>query len=130
MHRTLKHETTKSPAKDILQQQERFDAFVDEFNHVRLHEALDMRRPADVYTRSARPLPTTLPELDYAELDDVVRVTKNGYMTLGKNLVYVSEALGDLHVGITEQPDRRLLVTSAGTDLGFVDRSINRLIPL
>lgn len=130
MHRTLKQETVKPPARNILQQQERFDVFIDEFNRTRPHEALDMRCPADVYTRSTRPLPTKLPEPSYDDFDDIVRVTKNGYATLGKNLVYISDALSYMHVGLTEQPDRRLLVTFAGTDLGFVDRTVNRMIPL
>ena len=55
MHLTLKQETARPPAMNILAQQERFDAFVDEFNSERPHQALDMKRPADVYTASPRP---------------------------------------------------------------------------
>ena len=129
MHRTLKQETAKPAAKTILQQQDRFDSFIDEFNHKRPHEALKMKRPAAVYTPSKRPMPTALPELDYADFDDVVRVTKNGYATLGKNLVYISDALSYMHLGVTEQPDGRLLLTFVDTDLGMVDRTLNRLVP-
>jgi transposase InsO family protein len=39
---------------NTLQQQEKFDHFVDEFNRERPHEALDMKRPADVYVASKR----------------------------------------------------------------------------
>jgi transposase InsO family protein len=46
MHRTLKQETTRPPGMNFLQQQERFDAFVNEFNNERPHEALDMKIPA------------------------------------------------------------------------------------
>jgi len=129
MHRTLKQETAKPPASNMLQQQERFDEFVEAFNGERPHEGLGMKRPAQVYKPSRRRLPAKLPELNYADFDDVVRVTKNGYVTLGKNLVYVSDALGYMHVGITEQPDDRLLVTFAETDLGVIDRNLNRLLP-
>ena len=122
-------ETAKPAAKTILQQQDRFDLFIDEFNHKRPHEALKMKRPAAVYTPSKRPMPTALPELDYADFDDVVRVTKNGYATLGKNLVYISDALSYMHLGVTEQPDGRLLLTFVDTDLGMVDRTLNRLVP-
>jgi transposase InsO family protein len=65
MHRTLKRETTRPARKNILQQQERFDAFVEEFNCERPHEALDMKRPAEVYTPSPRPHPVKLPEPTY-----------------------------------------------------------------
>ena len=45
MHLTLKKETTRPPGSNSLQQQERFDAFVREFNAERPHEALEMKRP-------------------------------------------------------------------------------------
>ena len=54
MHLTLKKEATKPAAANVLQQQARFDAFIDEFNHERPHQALDMQGPADVYLRSPR----------------------------------------------------------------------------
>ena len=54
MHRTLKGETTRPPGMNFLQQQARFDAFVEEFNTERPHEALAMKRPADLYVPSAR----------------------------------------------------------------------------
>jgi transposase InsO family protein len=51
MHLTLKQETTRPPGMNILQQQATFDRFVQEFNHERPHEALDMKCPADLYLR-------------------------------------------------------------------------------
>ena len=42
MHLTLKKEATRPPGLNSLQQQDRFDAFVREFNTERPHEALDM----------------------------------------------------------------------------------------
>jgi hypothetical protein len=36
----------------VLQQQARFDAFVDRYNQERPHQALGMKMPADVCTRS------------------------------------------------------------------------------
>jgi hypothetical protein len=38
-----------------LQQQARFDAFMEEFNTERPHQALEMQRPAEVYFSSSRP---------------------------------------------------------------------------
>src|SRR5918992_1569698 len=46
MHLTLKKEATRPPGANSLQQQGRFDAFVQEFNTERPHEALDMKCPA------------------------------------------------------------------------------------
>ena len=52
MHLTLKRETTKPAADNMLQQQARFDDFVPRFNEPRPHQALGMKVPAELYTRS------------------------------------------------------------------------------
>ena len=55
MHLTLKKEATKPAAANFLQQQARFDSFLETFNTERPHEALNMNCPADVYHPSPRP---------------------------------------------------------------------------
>jgi len=54
MHLTLKQEATKPAASNVLQQQARFDAFVERFNQERPHQALGMKVPAD-HPRSQPP---------------------------------------------------------------------------
>ena len=58
----------------VLQQQERFDAFIREFNTERPHQALDMKCPAELYAASPRPY-DGLPELIYPFHDREVLVT-------------------------------------------------------
>ena len=41
--------------EDLLQQQARFDTFIAHFNHERPHQALGMKVPGELYTRSPRP---------------------------------------------------------------------------
>ena len=48
MHLTLKKEATKPAAANFLQQQARFEKFIEVFNNERPHEALDMKCPAAV----------------------------------------------------------------------------------
>ena len=55
MHLTLKKEATRPAAKNFLQQQAKFDRFLECFNHERPHQALGMRCPAELYQPSARP---------------------------------------------------------------------------
>jgi hypothetical protein len=64
MRLTLKKETTRRPGSNSLQQQERFDAFVREFNAEGPHETLDMKCPVELYLASPRPY-DGLPELIY-----------------------------------------------------------------
>jgi len=48
MHLTLKREATRPAGANLLQQQAKFDVFLEEFNHERPHEALGMKFPAEV----------------------------------------------------------------------------------
>jgi hypothetical protein len=50
MHLILKKETIRPPGSNSLQQQDRFDAFVHEFNTERPHEAFAMKCPTELYT--------------------------------------------------------------------------------
>ena len=54
MHRDLKAETTRPPAAELAAQQRLFDAFREEFNEERPHEALGQQTPAELYTPSPR----------------------------------------------------------------------------
>lgn len=123
MHRTLKFETTRPPRKNLLQQQERFDAFVDEFNHERPHEALAMKRPAQVYKPSPRKLPATLPEPQYPEHDDVVALNSKGAINFNRKHVYISTSLAFQPIGLREEDDGRWLVTFMSVNLGHLARN-------
>src|SRR5262249_32752192 len=74
MHRTLKASTGQPPAATIRAQQQRFDAFRQEYNTERPHEALGQRPPASVYRVSARVYPRRLEEPTYPTADQVRRV--------------------------------------------------------
>jgi transposase InsO family protein len=124
MHRTLKRETTRPARQNLLQQQERFDEFVEEFNQERPHEALGMQRPAEVYRSSSRIYPATLPEPTYPTHDDVLTVRRNGFLPLpGRGEIYLAKALHGQQVGVREEDDGRWLVTFMTIDLGHVDRA-------
>lgn len=130
MHRTLKAETTRPARSNLLQQQERFDEFVEEFNTQRPHDALEMKRPADVYTPSARPHPTYLGDLEYPTHDDVLRVSSVGLVHLpGRRQVYLAKALAGENVGIREEEPDRWLVTFASIDLGHIEPNSNHFTP-
>jgi transposase InsO family protein len=122
MHRTLKAATTRPPRSNQLQQQEAFDTFVDEFNNQRPHEALGMKRPAEVYKPSTRPYPDALPEPDYSSHDDVVHVSSSGSVWLYRRKgVYLGAALAGQPVGVREEADGRWLVTFMHVDLGHIE---------
>src|SRR2546430_8088794 len=85
MHRTLKKEATKPAATNFLQQQARFDKFIEVFNKERPHEALDMKCPADVYTASTRPPVVAGHRLPFH--DRTIVVTHCGRICLGRKKI-------------------------------------------
>ena len=126
MHRTLKAETTRPARNNLLQQQERFDEFVEEFNTQRPHEALSMKRPADVYVPPTKKLPTFLPDPDYSTCDDVLRVGPKGLIHLpGRRQLHLTNALAGQLVGIREERHDRWLVCFMHLDLGYVEPHSN-----
>ena len=102
------------------QQQERFDSFLHEFNQERPHEALDMKRPADLYTASTRRY-DGLPELTYPFHDRDVVVTTCGRLYLHRKKINISIVLAGQKLGIKEVDEGIWLVSFMHYDLGYFD---------
>jgi transposase InsO family protein len=105
MHRTLKDCVTRPPAANLKRQQRAFDEFQREFNEERPHEALGMKRPAEVYAPSHRPYPETIPPAEYPGHHEVRRVSRNGGVRWNGEWLNVGHALIEEHVGIEEVDD-------------------------
>ena len=129
MHLTLKRETTKPAADNMLQQQARFDVFVTRYNEERPHQALDMKVPADLYRRSPRPY-RGLPELTYPFADTTMVVTHCGRICFRGRKVNVCQALAGQAVGVTQVGERVWLVTFMEYDLGYFDDEAIRVEPI
>ena len=129
MHLTLKKEATRPPGANILQQQGRFDAFVQEFNIERPHEALDMKCPAQLYATSTRRY-EGLPELSYPFHDRDVLVTACGRLCLHRKKINISTVLAGQRLGIKEVDDGIWLVSFMHYDLGYFDLEQKTLQPL
>ena len=129
MHLTLKKEATRPPAMNSLQQQARFDAFVQEFNAERPHEALAMKCPGEVYSDSTRPY-LGLPELTYPLHDREVLVTACGRICIYRKRINLSTVLAGQRLGIKEVDDGIWIVSFMRYDLGFIDLEQKTLQPL
>ena len=129
MHLTLKNEATKPASDNFLQQQARFDDFIDCFNNVRPHQALDMNVPADLYTSSPRPY-TGLGELDYPFHDWTATVTICGRICYKRRKINLSTVFAGQKVGIKQVSNSIWLVTFMQYDLGYFDLDACRLEPI
>jgi putative transposase len=129
MHLTLKKEATKPASANVLQQQARFDTFIAQYNQERPHQALGMKVPADVYTRSAR-VYRGLEDLTYPFHDQTIAVTHCGRICFKGRKVNLSHVFAGQNVGVTQVGDRIWLVTFMQYDLGYFDDETCRLEPI
>jgi len=129
MHLTLKKEATKPAAANVLQQQARFDTFLEQYNQQRPHQALDMKVPADLYVRSDR-LYRGLEELTYPFHDGTFTVTQCGRICFKARKVNLSHVFAGQNVGVTQVGERVWLVTFMRYDLGYFDDETCRLEPI
>ena len=126
MHLTLKKEATKPASGNFLQQQARFDDFVNEYNTERPHQALGMKYPAELYEPSARPY-RGLPDLEYPFHDRAITVTQCGRLCFGRQKIHLSTVFAGQKVGVKEVADKIWLVSFMDHDLGFFDHETGRL---
>jgi putative transposase len=126
MHLTLKKEATKPAAKNFLQQQAKFDDFIECYNNKRPHQALSMKYPAELYSRSTR-LYKGVSELEYPFHDRTVMVTNCGRICIGKRKINLSQVFAGQSVGIKEVEEKIWLVSFMKYDLGFFDQETARV---
>ena len=100
LHRTLKAETTKPPARTLIAQQRCFDAFRDEYNCLRPHEALGLTPPARHYHPSERPWPPRLASLTYPTEYLVRRIAPSGVLNWHQRQIYLSTSLAGQDIGL------------------------------
>ena len=120
MHRTLKAATTKPPASNQLQQQEVFDKFLSEFNQERPHQALEMKRPKDVYESSSRPY-AGLEDITYPDSDKTLLTSNCGRVCIDGLKIHLSKAFAYQPIGITQEDEGIWAVRFMDYDLGFFD---------
>jgi putative transposase len=128
LHLTLKKEATKPASYNFLQQQRRFDDFVEIYNTERPHQALGGRYPAELYTPSPRPYRAPDPPA-YPFHDRTVRVTQCGRICIGKRKINLSIVFAGQFVGIREVADKIWLVSFLDFDLGYFDEAATRVEP-
>lgn len=116
-------------AANILQQQERFDAFVDRFNPERPHQALDMGVPADFYAPSARPC-CGVEDVAYPVHDLSLTVTHCGRICFKGRKINLSHVFAGQPVAVRQVEDRVWLVSFLTYDLGYFDDESCRLEPI
>ena len=120
-HRVLKRDTTRPPASTAASQQRRFDAFRDEYNKERPHDALAGASPASLYRRSPRRLPSRLPAMEYPRYWEVRGADSSGVISFHGRPLNLTRALANQDVGLEEIEDAVWRVWFLTTVLGHFD---------
>jgi len=126
MHLTLKQATTKPPAKTMLQQQDKFEDFIYEYNYERPHQALEMKKPADLYVPSTRKY-EGLPDVSYPFHDKTVTVTNCGRICLDGKKIHFSTVFAGHDVGLRQVEDDVWLVSFMDYDMAYFDMESSRV---
>lgn len=100
MHRVLKAETTRPASRHPRAQQRRTLRWVRSYNHLRPHEALGQRPPAEVYRPNRRQKKRTI-ALRYSQGMVVRRVRSNGEIRWRGRKRFLGEAFVGYPVGLT-----------------------------
>jgi transposase InsO family protein len=127
MHRDLKAETTRPPAANRAYQQRSFNAFVERYNAERPHEALDMRRPANVFKPSPRPYRSPRSP-EYPAYFEARKVTSIGQIRLHNRQIFVSSALAGQTIGLEPTDEHLYTVHFYDFVIGKVDSALNTFI--
>jgi putative transposase len=99
MHRVLKQETARPPAASLRQQALRMRNFCRCYNEERPHQALGMRRPAELYRVSARAF-LAPPALTYPTAWLVRQVSHGGAIKWAGRVRHVGRAFAGERVGL------------------------------
>ena len=129
MHLTLKREATRPSGSNHIQQQAKFDNFIEEYNQERPHEAINMMLPAEAYTRSCREYRGIQP-LEYGLHDRTALVTQCGRICIRKNKIHLSQVFAGQSVGIRQVDEGIWLTSFMHYDLGYFDTESSRFEPL
>jgi transposase InsO family protein len=121
MHRTLKQDTTKPPARTLAAQQLVFDRFRRIYNDERPHEALGQQPPWTAYERSSRHYPVKLREPEYPSAFVVRSVNHKGALKWKGRLLYIAETLAGEHVALELIGEDRWRIYFADVPLGIIE---------
>jgi putative transposase len=120
MHADLSADQQSHPAASPQEQQREFDRWRQEFNHVRPHDALTGKTPADVYKPTERRKANARPYA-YPRGQRVVRVQSHGFFRWCGSIYFVGTPLIGQQIGVEAIDTLHVRVWLRDIDLGIVE---------
>lgn len=120
MHRDLKADVQKYRASTPQEEQRACDRWRQEFNHVRPHQALAGKVPADLYRRSER-RDLKPQQARYARSWLSRQVSSAGHISCGSSAYFIGSALAGYRVGLEPIEGLRHRIWFFDLELGVID---------
>lgn len=106
LNRTYKYDCIKRTRFEYFDQiQPEFDRFRHEYNHLRPHEAISFKRPAEIYKKSEKEYPGKLPAIEYPKGAIIRKLNNMGLMYYRGKTWFISEAIPSQPVLLKESDD-------------------------
>lgn len=127
-HRTLQQDLLNFGLYNYAEYKILFERFIDKYNNLRPHEALNQRVPAQVYERSPRLyVPCQLTEYVYPPDYDILKVNNKGYFRIKGEMIYLTESLASEYIGLAPESEQGRELIFLGYPLGFIEEHYSRL---
>lgn len=120
MHRDIAIDVESTPAATLEAQQVILDKWRQEFNHVRPHDALDGKTPAEIYKPSERRPVTPVPH-PYPQHFVVKRVCRNGVIWYDGDHYFVGAGFGGHRIGLEPLDELTWRIWFAHVDCGTIE---------
>ena len=121
MHRDLKERVQVRFRGNVKLYQTELDRWREEFNHIRPHEALQMKTPQEVYVPSPRKYTGEVSEIDYPSDHEVRKVGRNGCIRYCGQRFFITTSLRNYPVGLKTIDTLKLAVYFTQVLLGIID---------
>lgn len=126
MHRTLKQWIRRLARSDMRSQQRSFNAFLNEFNHVRPHQSLGQKPPVTAL-KAYRPYESRIRSIEYDSTMNVRLVNANGQIKWKGVQIFISEVLIGSNIGLREVDEALYTIHFGPVRLGFLDLLTRRV---
>lgn len=120
MHADISGDVQSQPSATLRMEQRRLSRWRQEFNHVRPHDALGGKVPADVYKVEERRRPVPVDYVYPAHMFSR-RVDSSGDVSLQSDSLYVGQALARLLVGLEVVDALHVRAWFRDIDLGLIE---------
>ncbi len=126
MHRTLKDWIGEHPQPNLRAQQRSFDAFLDEFNHVRPHQSLGQKTPVTAL-KPYRPFSSRPKTIEYDSTMVVRSVRSNGHIKWNGAMIFTSEVLIGANIGLLPIDQSVWSIYFGTVRIGYLDGLAQRV---